>query len=105
MGSEVSLKQAQLSQATIAVHGGERPEEQRFRAVGSLVFHSATFSFQSFNEMRRYARGELPEAYFYSRYANPTVAEVEGSEAYVITASGSPAEDIIADITQAIDNT
>ena len=27
--------------------------------------------------MRRYARGELPEAYFYSRYANPTVAEVE----------------------------
>jgi len=64
----------------------------------SPVFHSATFSFQSFAEMRRYARGELREAYFYSRYANPTVAEVErkiaeleGAEACVVTSSGSAA--------------
>lgn len=98
MGSKVSLEQAQLSQATIAVHGGERPEEQPFGAVVSPVFHSATFSFQNFDEMRRYARGELPEGYFYSRYANPTVAEVErkiaeleGAEACVVTASGSAA--------------
>src|SRR5207247_10802632 len=48
--------------------------------------------------MRRYARGELPDSYFYSRYANPTVAEVEckiaaleGAEACVVTASGSAA--------------
>ena len=48
--------------------------------------------------MRRYARGELPEAYFYSRYANPTVAEaerkiaeLEGAEACVVTSSGSAA--------------
>ena len=48
--------------------------------------------------MRRYARGELPDAYFYSRYANPTVAEVErkiaeleGAEACVVTSSGSAA--------------
>ena len=87
-----------LAQATIAVHGGERPEEQPYGAVVSPVFHSATFSFKSFAEMRRYARGELPEAYFYSRYANPTVAEVErkiaeleGAEACVVTASGSAA--------------
>ena len=112
MGSEVSLKLAQLSQATIAVHGGELPEEQPFGVVVSPVFHSATFSFQNFNEMRRYARGELPEAYFYSRYANPTfaaverrIAELEGAEAWVVTALGFPAEDIIADITQALDNT
>ena len=48
--------------------------------------------------MRRYARGELPDAYFYSRYANPTVAEaerkiaqLEGAEACVVTSSGSAA--------------
>ncbi|MGH9427755.1 MAG: PLP-dependent transferase, partial [Terriglobia bacterium] len=98
MAAEIPTEAVQPSQATIAVHGGERPEEQPFGAVVSPVFHSATFSFQSFDEMRRYARGELPEAYFYSRYANPTVAEVErkiaeleGAEACVVTASGSAA--------------
>ena len=87
-----------LSPATIAVHGGEQPDEQPFGAVVSPVFHSATFAFENFEEMRRYARGELPEAYFYSRYANPTVAEaerkiaeLEGAEAAVVTSSGSAA--------------
>lgn len=98
MAAEIPTEAVQQSPATIAVHGGERPEEQPFGAVVSPVFHSSTFSFQSFDEMRRYARGELPEAYFYSRYANPTVAEVErkiaeleGAEACVVTASGSAA--------------
>ncbi|MBA2527268.1 MAG: aminotransferase class I/II-fold pyridoxal phosphate-dependent enzyme [Pyrinomonadaceae bacterium] len=98
MAAEIPTEAVQQSQATIAVHGGERTEEQPFGAVVSPVFHSATFSFQSFDEMRRYARGELKEAYFYSRYANPTVAEVErkiaeleGAEACVVTASGSAA--------------
>ncbi len=98
MAAEKPTKTSQLSQSTIAIHGGERPEEQPFGAVVSPVFHSATFSFQSFDEMRRYARGELTEAFFYSRYANPTVAEVErkiaeleGAEACVVTASGSAA--------------
>jgi methionine-gamma-lyase len=87
-----------LDQATVAVHGGERAGEQPFGAVVSPVFHSATFAFENFEEMRRYARGEIPEAYFYSRYANPTVAEaerklaaLEGSESCVITSSGSAA--------------
>jgi cystathionine beta-lyase/cystathionine gamma-synthase len=87
-----------LSPATVAVHGGERTDEQPFGAVVSPVFHSATFAFENFEEMRRYARGELPEAYFYSRYANPTVAEaerkiaeLEGAEACVVTSSGSAA--------------
>ncbi|HEY7786380.1 MAG TPA: aminotransferase class I/II-fold pyridoxal phosphate-dependent enzyme [Pyrinomonadaceae bacterium] len=86
------------SPATIAVHGGERTEEQPFGAVVSPVFHSSTFCFSSFDEMRRYSRGELGEAYFYSRYANPTVAEVErkiaeleGAAACVVTSSGSAA--------------
>lgn len=87
-----------LSGATVSVHGGERTDEQQFGAVVSPVFHSATFAFENFEEMRRYARGELPDAYFYSRYANPTVAEaerkiaeLEGAEACVVTSSGSAA--------------
>ena len=84
--------------ATIAVHGGERAAEQPFGAVVSPVFHSSTYSFKSFADMRRYALGELPGEYFYSRYANPTVAEVErkiaeleGAEDCVVTSSGSAA--------------
>jgi methionine-gamma-lyase len=91
-------KDNQLSPATIAVHGGERTDSHSYGAVVSPVFHSSTFAFASFEEMRRYARGELPEAYFYSRYGNPTVseaerkiAELEGAEACVVTSSGSAA--------------
>ncbi|MEP6569697.1 MAG: aminotransferase class I/II-fold pyridoxal phosphate-dependent enzyme [Acidobacteriota bacterium] len=93
-----SVSDRKLSPATIAVHGGERTNGQDFGAVVSPVFHSATFAFKDFDEMRRYARGELPDAYFYSRYANPTVAEaerkiaeLEGAEACVVTSSGSAA--------------
>ena len=98
MSPNNSAEDVKLSPATIAVHGGERTDEQQFGAVVSPVFHSATFAFENFEEMRRYARGELPEAYFYSRYANPTVAEaerkiaeLEGAEACVVTSSGSAA--------------
>jgi cystathionine beta-lyase/cystathionine gamma-synthase len=89
---------SRLNQATIAVHGGERPEDQPFGSVVSPVFHSSTYAFESFAAMRQYARGELPEAYFYSRYSNPTVAEaerkiaeLEGAESCVVTSSGSAA--------------
>ncbi len=98
MSAHSSSRDGKLSQATIAVHGGERSAEQPFGAVVSPVFHSSTFAFENFEEMRRYARGELPEAYFYSRYANPTVAEaerkiaeLEGAEGCVVTSSGSAA--------------
>ncbi len=93
-----SANDLKMAPATIAVHGGENTDEQEFGAVVSPVFHSATFAFKTFDEMRRYARGELPDAYFYSRYANPTVAEaerkiaeLEGAEACVVTSSGSAA--------------
>ena len=98
MSSKPVVETESLARATVAVHGGERPEERPFGAIVSPVFHSVPYSFQSFDEMRRYARGELPEAYFYSRYANPTVAEVErkiaqleGAAACVVTSSGSAA--------------
>lgn len=98
MDQNDSKTKRDLSQSTIAVHGGERDDDQLFGAVVSPVFHSATFAFENFNEMRRYARGELPEAYFYSRYGNPTVAEaerkiaqLEDAESCVVTSSGSAA--------------
>jgi cystathionine beta-lyase/cystathionine gamma-synthase len=97
MASDEHSKDHFRSPATIAVHGGEDPQ-QPFGAVVSPVFHSSTYGFQSFDQMRRYARGELSEAYFYSRYANPTVAEVErkiaeleGAESAIVTSSGSAA--------------
>lgn len=97
MASDKREKNRSLSPATIAVHGGEH-DRQPFGAVVSPVFHSSTYGFQTFDEMRRYARGELGEAYFYSRYANPTVAEaerkiseLEGGAGAVVTSSGSAA--------------
>lgn len=98
MGLKGSAEDSSLSRATVAVHGGEITTGQPFGAVVSPVFHSVPFAFASFDEMRRYARGEMPDAYFYSRYGNPTVAEVErkialleGAEACVVTSSGSAA--------------
>lgn len=98
MDQSSSAKDTELSIATIAVHGGEGGERQPFGSVVSPVFHTSTFAFKDFEEMRRYARGELPEAYFYSRYANPTVAEaerkiaeLEHAEDCVVTSSGSAA--------------
>ncbi|MFN2530795.1 MAG: PLP-dependent transferase, partial [Pyrinomonadaceae bacterium] len=96
MGADASKDKSGFRGSTISVHGGQT--EQPYGAVVSPVFHSSTFSFNSFDEMRRYSRGEIADAYFYSRYANPTVAEVERkiaelehAEACVVTSSGSAA--------------
>ncbi|HJU56872.1 MAG TPA: PLP-dependent aspartate aminotransferase family protein [Pyrinomonadaceae bacterium] len=97
MASDEQSRDGHGSPATATVHGGQR-RPQPFGAVVSPVFRSSTYGFETFDEMRRYARGELPEAYFYSRYSNPTVAEVErtiagleGGEAALLTSSGSAA--------------
>jgi methionine-gamma-lyase len=98
MTANSSTPENKFSRSTLAVHGGERTDEQPHGAVVSPVFHTATFAFENFDQMRRYARGELSDAYFYSRYANPTVAEaerkiaeLEGTEAALVTSSGSAA--------------
>ena len=92
------INSPRFSEATIAVHGGKSANDVPFGAVVSPLYHSSTYRFSSFDEMRRYSRGELPNAFFYSRYANPTVTEVEstiadleGAEACVVTSSGSAA--------------
>lgn len=97
MASDERSKRGAQAPATVAVHGGEH-RRQPHGAVVSPVFHSSTYGFETFDEMRRYARGELSESYFYSRYGNPTVAEVErkialleNGESAVVTASGSAA--------------
>ena len=98
MDSNKEGKATSHSRSTIAVHGGERLDDEIFGAVVSPVFHSTVFSFKNFSELRNYARGKMPASYFYSRYSNPTVAEVErkiaeleGAESAVVTASGSAA--------------
>jgi cystathionine beta-lyase/cystathionine gamma-synthase len=95
--AEVTPAGREPGEATIAVHGGVRTI-QPFGAVVPPIFHSSTYAFATFDQMRRYARGELSHSYFYSRYANPTVAAVEQTiakleqaEACVVTSSGSAA--------------
>src|SRR5215510_15413658 len=95
--TDVTPKEGKRGEATIAVHGGKKTI-QPFGAVVPPIFHSSTYAFATFDQMRRYARGELSHSYFYSRYANPTVAGVEqtiakleGAEDCVVTSSGSAA--------------
>ncbi|HKE55549.1 MAG TPA: aminotransferase class I/II-fold pyridoxal phosphate-dependent enzyme [Pyrinomonadaceae bacterium] len=94
---EVTSAGSEPGEATIAVHGGKKTI-QPFGAVVPPIFHSSTYAFATFDQMRRYARGELSHSYFYSRYGNPTVAaleqtiaKLEQAEACVVTSSGSAA--------------
>lgn len=98
MSSKEDLHTSHLSEATVAVHGANHDDPGLMGALVSPVFHSSTYRFSTFDEMRRYSRGELPDAYFYSRYGNPTVREVERTiaqlehaEDCVVTSSGSAA--------------
>jgi cystathionine beta-lyase/cystathionine gamma-synthase len=84
--------------ATIAVHGHERERTNPEAAVVAPVFHSSTYGFSSFAEMREFALGDMADRFFYSRYANPTVAEaerriaaLEGAETAAVFSSGSAA--------------
>jgi cystathionine beta-lyase/cystathionine gamma-synthase len=84
--------------ATTVIHGGEGREDHPYGAVVAPVFHSSSYGFKTFAEMRDYANGKTPGSFFYSRYANPTVAEcerkiaeLEGAEDAVVVSSGSAA--------------
>jgi methionine-gamma-lyase len=85
-----------LGDATLAIHAGE--EKFRLGApVGTAISRTANFTFESTEEMRRWAEGKS-SAYIYTRYGNPTlaiaeakIAALEGAEAAVVTASGSAA--------------
>ena len=82
--------------ATLAIHAGEK--RSRVGApVGTAISRTANFTFESTEEMKRWAEGKSP-AYIYTRYGNPTlaiaeakIAALEGAETAVVTASGSAA--------------
>src|SRR5512146_1133120 len=83
--------------STISVHGGEE-RHGRNTALTTEIVQASVFALRNTDELERYAEGKS-EAYLYSRYANPTVrvterklAELEGGEDCVITASGMAAQ-------------
>lgn len=84
------------SAATLGVHGGERKHGLN-APVTTPVMLTSNFTFADSAEMKRWAEGKS-KAYIYTRYGNPTlsvaeakIAELEGGEAALVTASGSSA--------------
>jgi methionine-gamma-lyase len=82
--------------ATRAIHSGE-DRHGVGAPVGTPIARTSTFTFSSTREMKRWAEGKS-RAYIYTRYGNPTLAvaerklaELEGGEAAVVTASGMAA--------------
>ncbi len=82
--------------ATRAIHAGEKRHGVG-APVATPIAHSSTFTFASTAEMKRWAEGKS-KAYIYTRYGNPTVAvaearlaQLEGGEAAIVTASGMAA--------------
>ncbi|MDQ4099267.1 MAG: PLP-dependent aspartate aminotransferase family protein [Chloroflexota bacterium] len=81
---------------TRAVHAGEGPDPVT-GAVGVPVYQNTTFAFRSAEQIAAFQAGEVPH-YTYSRDGNPTVrclelklADLEGAEAALATASGMAA--------------
>ncbi len=91
-----SAKPKPWGDATTAIHAGE----EKFRVgqpVGTSIARTANFTFESTEEMKRWAEGKSP-AYIYTRYGNPTlavaekkIAALEGAQAAVVAASGTAA--------------
>ncbi len=84
------------SDATRAIHGGERKHGVG-APISTPIARSSTFTFSSTAEMKRWAEGKS-KAYIYTRYGNPTLAvaearlaQLEGGEAAIVTASGMAA--------------
>jgi methionine-gamma-lyase len=90
------VNQKRRGDSTLAIHQGEN----RFHVgapVGVTIARTANFTFESTEEMKRWAEGKS-SAYIYTRYGNPTLtvaeeklAALEGAEAAIVTASGMAA--------------
>ena len=83
-------------QSTRAIHGTDK-KHGISTGVGPSIYRTANFTFSSTGEMKLWAEGKS-SAYIYTRYGNPTLAAVEeklaqleGGEAAVVTASGMAA--------------
>ncbi|HTA53042.1 MAG TPA: aminotransferase class I/II-fold pyridoxal phosphate-dependent enzyme [Candidatus Acidoferrum sp.] len=91
-----SSKAPKWGDATLAIHAGE-DKFQVGEGVGTSIARTATFTFASTEEMKRWAEGKS-SAYIYTRYGNPTltvaekkIAALEGAQAAVVAASGTAA--------------
>jgi cystathionine beta-lyase/cystathionine gamma-synthase len=94
----------QRADATRCVHAGEERHGQAV-PLATPIAQASVFVMPDVEGLRRYAEGDR-DLYLYSRYGNPTVtaveqkmAELEGAEAAVATASGMAAETIAALLT------
>jgi len=82
--------------ATVAIHAGQERHGVGTE-VGLPISRTSNFTFRNTEEMKRWAAGKS-KAYIYTRYGNPTLAvaerklaELEGGEAAIVTASGMAA--------------
>ncbi|HXZ21044.1 MAG TPA: aminotransferase class I/II-fold pyridoxal phosphate-dependent enzyme [Candidatus Acidoferrales bacterium] len=82
--------------ATVAIHAGTNRHGVNAE-VGLPISRTSNFTFRDTEEMKRWAEGKS-KAYIYTRYGNPTLsvvekklAELEGGEAAIVTASGMAA--------------
>ncbi|MGH9747383.1 MAG: trans-sulfuration enzyme family protein [Candidatus Acidiferrales bacterium] len=89
-------KQKRWGDSTVAIHKGE-DKFHMGAPVGTTIARSANFTFESTEEMKRWAEGRS-SAYIYTRYGNPTLtvaeeklAALESAEAAIVTASGMAA--------------
>jgi cystathionine gamma-synthase/methionine-gamma-lyase len=65
-----------LDITTQLVHGGERRSPPTGQPVSTPIYASATFTYDSMEEVDQVFAGEKP-GYIYTRYGNPTVAALE----------------------------
>jgi cystathionine beta-lyase/cystathionine gamma-synthase len=82
---------------TDLIHRGERPAPSGSTALTTPIYETATFVFNSAQDVERYQDGTLP-AFLYSRYENPTLvaveeklAAVDGAEKSLVFSSGMAA--------------
>src|SRR6266496_6434158 len=69
----VTDKTEKLDITTQLVHGGERQPAPDGKPVSTPIYASATFTYDSMEEIDQVFAGEKP-GYIYTRYGNPTVA-------------------------------
>lgn len=77
-----------LDIATRLVHGGERRPLPEAQPVATPLFASATFTYDSMEEIDKVFGGEK-HGYIYTRYGNPTITALE--EAVKLTEEGATA--------------
>src|SRR5438132_3017416 len=65
-----------LDIATQLVHASERKQPPTGRPTATPIYASATYTYESMEEIDKVFGGELP-GYIYTRYGNPTVTALE----------------------------